>query len=184
MEMIDRHAIPNLRKYLKQSFMGTVVIVMIIFALDAAVHTVIIATLGATTFIVFAMPHSYASEPRRIFGGYAVGIIVGIIVHYLHIFFLFLDPDGFEGINVLLGGLAIGLSTLLMAFTNTEHPPAAGFSMGLIFNPWTFETLGVVVGAITFLSLSKYVLKNWLINLHGPTPQEHCPVGEDKLENS
>ena len=168
MDLFDKQALPNLRKYLKQSFMGTAVIVIIIFALDAAVHTVIIATLGATTFIVFAMPHSYASAPRRIIGGYSIGMLIGIIVYYLKVLLLSIDPDGFEGIDVLLGGIAVGLAILFMAFTNTEHPPAAGLSMGLIFNPWTYETIAVVVGAVFFLNLSKYALKNWLINLHGP----------------
>lgn len=171
MEVIDKRALKKYPRYLKQCLLATAVIVAVIYSLDVVSHTVIIATLGATTFIVFAMPHNYASSPRRIIGGYLVGIIVGLAVFYLNSSILNMGISTDYNFSVLLGGLAVGASTLLMAFTNTEHPPAAGLAMGLVFNTWTTDTLLVISGAVFFLALSKHLLGKWLINLYS-TPKE------------
>lgn len=64
MEVIDKRALKKYPHYLKQCLLATAVITAVIYSLDVVSHTVIIATLGATTFIVFAMPHNYASSPR------------------------------------------------------------------------------------------------------------------------
>ncbi len=179
MSVIDKKVSDNFNQYIRQCLMATAIIIVIITSLDVIEQTVIIATLGATTFIVFAMSHSYASRPRRIFGGYAIGLLIGLVVYYLEYFLLILDPEGFEGINIFLGGFAIGASIFLMVFTNTEHPPAAGLAIGLLFNPWDLRTIFVIAVAITFLSSSRYFLRNWLIDLHGPA----LPEDEEGEEN-
>jgi len=181
MSVIDKQVSDNLEQYIKQCLMATGVIIAVIASFDIVEQTVIIATLGATTFIVFAMSHSYASDPRRIYGGYAIGILIGIVVYYLEMLLMMIDPRGFEGINLFLGGLAVGASIFLMVFTNTEHPPAAGLSIGLLFNPWTIETIIVIIFAIVFLNSAKYLLRNWLIDLHGPTIQDE-PEGDQDQE--
>ncbi len=172
MKIFDEKIKEHRDQYIKQCLLGTGLILMIIFALEVDTHTVIIATLGATTFIVFGLPHSYASDPRRIFGGYAIGLLIGLVAYYIKLFFLYIDPEGFEGIDILMGALAIGASIFLMVFTNTEHPPAAGLSVGLLFNPWGIETILVVIAAVTVLNVSKYFLRNWLIDLHGPSDSQ------------
>lgn len=183
MSVFDKQLSEHLSQYIKQCLMATGVIIAVILAFDVDEQTVIIATLGATTFIVFAMSHSYASEPRRIYGGYAIGILIGLLVYYLEMFLMWIDPSGFDGINIFLGGLAIGTSIFLMVFTNTEHPPAAGLSIGLLFNPWTVETIFVIIVAIFFLSTAKYFLRHWLIDLHGPSKKQVADCAEEREKN-
>lgn len=183
MSAFDKQLSEHLSQYIKQCLMATGVIIAVILAFDVDEQTVIIATLGATTFIVFAMSHSYASEPRRIYGGYAIGILIGLLVYYLEMFLMWIDPSGFDGINIFLGGLAIGASIFLMVFTNTEHPPAAGLSIGLLFNPWTVETIFVIIVAIFFLSTAKYFLRHWLIDLHGPSKKQVADCAEEREKN-
>lgn len=183
MSVFDKQLSEHLSQYIKQCLMATGVIIAVILAFDVDEQTVIIATLGATTFIVFAMSHSYASEPRRIYGGYAIGILIGLLVYYLEMFLMWIDPSGFDGINIFLGGLAIGTSIFLMVFTNTEHPPAAGLSIGLLFNPWTVETIFVIIVAIFFLSTTKYFLRHWLIDLHGPSKKQVADCAEEREKN-
>ncbi len=185
MGIIDEQLKKHTGHYIQQCLLATGIILMIIFSLEVDTHTVIIASLGASTFIAFGMPHSYASAPRRIYGGYAVGVFVGLASYYLKLFLLYLDPEGFEGINVFLGALAIGASIFIMVFTNTEHPPAAGLSIGLIFNPWNAQTIVVIVFAIIFLNTSKYFLRNWLIDLHGikEWQLEECQDNDDPEKN-
>ncbi len=168
MQLIDRHARDNLGQYLKQCLMATLIIVAILFFLDVAKYSVVIASLGATSFIVFAIPHSYSASVVRISGGYAVGILVGAALHYAEKFILSLDMIQPPALGVAIGGLAVGISILIMVAANLEHPPAAGLSIGLVFNQWTAEGLIVIFSAIGTLCLSKYLLRKWLINLHAP----------------
>jgi CBS-domain-containing membrane protein len=39
----------------------------------------IIASIGASSFLVFAAPEAYSSRPRSLIGGYCVGILTGVI---------------------------------------------------------------------------------------------------------
>ena len=41
---------------------------------------VVVASIGATAFIVFAMPKSIAASPHRIIGGHVIGLISGLLV--------------------------------------------------------------------------------------------------------
>lgn len=167
MWMIDDHARSNFWQYLKQCCIAIAVIIAILFFLDVARYTVIVASLGATTFVVFAIPHSYSASTYRISGGYLVGIIIGISLYYIDAYLATLLLIDAGILNIIMGGVAVGLSTLIMAVTNTEHPPAAGLSMGLIFNPWTLGALVVIFIAVLALCLCKHFLRKWLINLHG-----------------
>ena len=64
------------KNYLYQSFLATVV-VLIVFLLLSAEHAVVIASIGATAFIVFTMPRNITAKPRRVIGGHLVGLFSG-----------------------------------------------------------------------------------------------------------
>jgi len=128
--------------------------------LDLNQHSAILSTLGATIFVVFSLPHSFSSQPRRILGEYFWGTVIGILAHYI-----VLLPGTFSFPAILIGALAAGVTLFFMAATNAEHPPAAGLAVGLIFNPWALDTLFVIWGAIIYLSIMRYALGHWLIDL-------------------
>ena len=66
--------------YLIQSAIATVA-----FALILIVHPnqIIIASLAATTFIIFAMPGIITAQPRRVIGGHLVGLICGTLCYFI-----------------------------------------------------------------------------------------------------
>ena len=169
MDIIDKHARRYFMQYMKQCFIAIAVVVAILFFLDIARYTVIVASLGATTFVVFAIPHSYSATARRISGGYLVGVVVGISLYYTDTYLASLAFIDAEILNIIIGGTAVGASIFIMAITNTEHPPAAGLSMGLIFNPWSVEAMIIIFMAVFILCLFKQFLGKWLINMHGIT---------------
>ncbi len=150
----------NLKQYLIQCLLATGSVFVLFLILDLNQHSAILSTLGATIFVVFSLPHSYSSQPRRILGGYFWGTVIGILAHYL-----VLLPGAFSFSAILIGALAAGITLFFMAATNAEHPPAAGLAVGLIFNPWRLETLLVIWGAIIYLSIMRYLLRHWLIDL-------------------
>jgi CBS-domain-containing membrane protein len=70
MEIIDIKTRKNIWRYISQCILATVTILAILFFLDVLTETAIIAALGASAFIVFTMPNTYSSDPRRLIGGY------------------------------------------------------------------------------------------------------------------
>ncbi len=63
------------RRYLIQSSYAAATVFLITITLSNS--PVIIASIGATAFIVFAMPNNIAAEPKRIIGGHFLGFFIG-----------------------------------------------------------------------------------------------------------
>jgi CBS-domain-containing membrane protein len=125
-------------------------------------YTGIVAALGATTFMIFTMPHRVSCRPRYVIGGYAMGTVAGALCNLAFVY-----PDAWLPSPGLffLGAISVGTASLLMVSTNTEHPPAAGVALGLVLQPWDYMTLFYVLGCVCFLSLVRFLFKRFLIDL-------------------
>ena len=62
-----------------QSILATVAIFIVLLVLSLE-HAVVIASIGASAFVVFAMPNNVSSRPRSLIGGQLVGLLVGIFL--------------------------------------------------------------------------------------------------------
>ncbi len=65
--------------YVLQNLAASVSI-FLVFLILTTKDAVIIASIGATAFIIFAMPESITAEPRNVIGGHVTGIIVGSLL--------------------------------------------------------------------------------------------------------
>lgn len=166
MRLFDRKFKQNKARYIFQCLLATVSAMLVLFVLDVASNAVVIASLGASCFIVFTMPHAKASRPRQLLGGYAAGLAIGTLCHFLS---EIAWPDSLAALSehsfVVFGGLAIGLAMLTMVITNTEHPPAASLALGLVMGEWHPETVMVAVVEVIMLWVLKKLLKPILIDL-------------------
>jgi CBS-domain-containing membrane protein len=126
MSVIDKKLKKNLARYIVQCGLATGTILLILIFLDILTDTAIIATLGATAFIVFTMPRAYASGPRPLFGSYLIGICVSRVFSFVSTA-IFKIPIIITQITayIIFGSLAVGVAIFLMTITNTEHAPAA-----------------------------------------------------------
>ena len=79
LDLDDRLRRENLNRYFLQCTLAGVVVLILLLVLDAFTQTVLIAALGASTFIAFAVPRSLHSDPRHMIGGCLVGIVVGCL---------------------------------------------------------------------------------------------------------
>lgn len=175
--LIDKKFRKNTLKYIFQCFLATLTIFAVLVFLDVLKETAIITALGASAFIVFTMPTQYSSDPRRLIGGYIVGLIVGFV------FFLISQSQIRDILAfsdtvtlVIFGAIAIGFAIFIMAVTNTEHAPAAGIALGLVINRWDYLTIIFIVIAIIWLASIRLILKGYLMDLISPhinPPQEH-----------
>jgi CBS-domain-containing membrane protein len=166
MRLIDPKARIHAGHYIFQCALATLCLVLALLFMDALTHTALIATLGATAFIVFALPNSDAARARPLLGGYFIGIASGAACSRL---------AALPGVVSLLGGrdaavvpfaaVAAGLAIFLMTATNSEHPPAGGIALGLVVNEWDLMTLVYVVGAAALFVAVRRLSRGRLIDL-------------------
>lgn len=162
--IVDKKFRKNKAHYILQCLMATAAVVGILLAMDSVFKEVMLASFGATAFLVFAMPHLRTSQARSVLGGYIIGIILGIILHIMAV--KIHNLTDFHLIYSMFAGLAVGLSLLIMTMTNAEHPPAAGLSLGLVLQGYHIGSVIIVFASVVILMLIKRLLKNWLINLY------------------
>ena len=152
-------------QYLKQTIMATVSMMAVLLLLDMVEQTVLIASLGASTFIVFSMPHKKRSQPRYLIGGYIVGMLAGCCMSLLEGWLVDLDFSDARIVEVCCAAVALGLAFLVMVVTDTEHPPAAALALGFVLNEWDIFSLVVVLAGITLITLIKELNKSRLLDL-------------------
>ena len=154
----------DIKRYAMQCGLAGLVVLVLLLVLDAFTQTVLIAALGASAFIAFAVPRSTHSSPRHIIGGYVVGIIAGTLMATLK---TMIDVSGTadHAVMVIFGAIAISLAMFTMVVTRTEHPPAAALALGLVLNEWNLLTLFVVLCGVIGLSVIKQLILPALLDL-------------------
>lgn len=166
MKIFDEKARRNIRPYFIQCGLASVTILVILIFLDVIKHTAIIATLGSSVFLIFALPSAYSSRPRPLLGGYLIAILIGSLFYFLStLSILERMPISVHTIYIVLGAIAVGLAIFVMVVTDTEHAPAAGMSLGLVLNTWDYKTLLFVIAAVGLLALIRHLFRSWLVDL-------------------
>ena len=183
MKLIDRKIRTHIYNYIVQCLLATGILLLALLFLNVLTETALIASLGATSFIVFAMPKTYASSPRRLIGGYSIGILIGIICSYagsiLHTTSVLSNVISYET-PIVFAAIAVGLSIFIMTITNTEHAPAAGISLGLVINQWNLNSVLFIVFVMLIMAVIRHVLQPHLINLTSPNLQSSNEKKVDK----
>lgn len=156
----------NAGRYVFQCVAAMVAIFLTLTLLDAFRQTVLIAALGATSFIAFTMPRRERARPRYLIGGYVVGTFVGCAFSFLNTMSSSLSPALF-GLDqsIAFAAIATGVAMFIMVITDTEHPPAAGLALGFVLNEWDALTLIVVMLGILTISGIKELCKSSLMDL-------------------
>ncbi len=164
-DLDDRMRKENLSSYILQCSLASVFVLILLLVLDAVTQTVLIAALGASTFIAFAVPRSLQSGSRNMIGGYLVGIAAGCLMGTLNTTLQFSDAQTTHAVMIVFGALAIGFAMFTMVITKTEHPPAAALALGLVLNEWNLLTLVVIMSGAIALSIFKRLVLPILMDL-------------------
>jgi CBS-domain-containing membrane protein len=166
MRIFDENFKKNPKNYILQSLLALAAMLVILSFVEILTRTAIVAALGASTFIVFAMPNSRTASPRRLIGGHIVGIICGLACYYLFNGGLLNDlADNYDIIIWFSYALSVVLSLFVMTVTDTEHPPAASTALGIAAFGVSWQIVVFVISFAIFLSLARRLLKPWLKDL-------------------
>ncbi len=166
MEIIDKSFKRAPKSYIVQSLLAVVAVAIILYFVEVLTHAAIVAALGSSAFIVFAMPHSITARPRRLIGGHVVGLLSGTLCYYA-----FLNGPleelitAWEFATLFVYALAVGLSIFLMAITNTEHPPAAGTALGVVAHAWSYQIVVFILLCAVSLAIVRRLFSSHLRDL-------------------
>ena len=138
--------------YIWQSFLAAGSFFIILLILDKQ-KIVVISAMGATAFIVFAMPNAVSAHSRNVIGGHLVGLILGMVFYYVEIPYLFEFP------------LVVGLAIFIMAVLNVEHPPAVGTALAVLINEVSPDVSFIIIATALTLSICHYYLRHHLKDL-------------------
>lgn len=128
-----------------------------------------ISTIVSSVFIVLTRPKDLNSFHFRIFGAYALNIIVGLVMHYVlhyilgvhHIYF----SEYFEYFALLVA-VAMGVSIALMLCFKLYHPPAVGISLILMVDIRQYYIVLIIAAAVMALVILHALLQKWMRNLY------------------
>tara|TARA_B100000586_G_scaffold158648_1_gene115459 strand:+ start:222 stop:692 length:471 start_codon:yes stop_codon:yes gene_type:complete len=109
----------------------------------------IMFSFGATVFIVFALHNLETAQPKNIFFGHLVSVLVGII---------FNETIGFSFYSL---GLSVGVAVALMVYLKVMHPPAASNPLVVLFTDVSFDFIlfPVITGSIAIILMSVFINK-------------------------
>lgn len=144
------------KHYVLQSVFATVVMVAVFMVLSME-NVVVVASLGSTAFVIFAMPNSITAKPQNVIGGNIVGLISGSVCALI--------PQPYFIVSLLAYALAVGISIFVMVVTDTEHPPASGLALGLAITGFSWDVGIAIVTAVVVLSLVHHFCKSMIRDL-------------------
>ena len=126
--LLDRRFLRRPHQYMIQAILAAITLAILVSVEDALTNAATVTAIASSAFIVFMAPHSKLARPRRVLGGHAIGITIGLTG-----FFVATEVLGGSEVAVdLVAAVGVGISMLAMAGTDTEHPPAAGTVLGLV----------------------------------------------------
>ena len=165
-DLIDRNFLNNPGKYVIQCSLAALTLFTILIFENALFSAVIVVAVASSAFTIFIFPYRSISTPRKVIGGHTVAIITALVIIEL------MEVLGFELTGGKLGvmgsmaaSLSVGVSSLLMVLTNTEHPPAAGTAFGLVIYPFSLSAIIFIISSVIILSVVKRVIRSKLIDL-------------------
>ena len=135
--------------------------ILAFLTLETSAGVWLMFSFGATVFIVFVLYHLETAQPKNIFFGHLISIIVGIIFNET------------IGLSFYSLGLSVGVAITLMVYFKVMHPPAASNPLVALFMDLSFDYIlfPVVVGTVVIILLSilinKIILKrNYPIRIY------------------
>ena len=144
------------KNYLYQSFLAMLLVFIGLWLLTLR-NAVVIASIGATAFIVFTMPKNITAQPRRVIGGHIIGLLSGSSCSLI--------PHTSNLATILVLSLAVGISICLMVALNFEHPPASGTALGIAITGFSTEVFIAVLISSLILALAHHFSKKFLKDL-------------------
>ena len=152
-------------RYIFQSFLASIALMVVLIVGDNIAQGAIIAGIAGTAALISFAPHSYASSTRRVVGGHLLSVIVGGSSIFLISLFSIDYTSASNLIIYINSSICIGILIILMGILNCEHAPAAGCLLGLTYSGIDLNSVAFIIFSAAILSLIRIILLKWIKNL-------------------
>ena len=160
--ILDQYIHSKWPQYLLQCFLAIVSLFLILIIGDSVMRAAIVVGVASSAFTIFVVPDSIAATPRKVIGGHLVAILIAFLIV---ITIQVLNIDDSRLILNICAAVSVGIGIIIMVVTNTEHPPAAGTSLGLIIHGFDWNSVIFIIASTLLLSLIRIILRHRMINL-------------------
>lgn len=172
--LLKSHIAPfSLRENVLNAIAAVIAILILGYTLRLAPHgdfkLLLLASMGASTFMLFVVPHSPMAQPAPVFLGQALSALVGVACSHL------------SGNVITAGACSVGAAVFVMQLLRCLHPPGAATALaaamsGAQLHDQTLQFLGyAVMGNVLTLLLLAYLINNLLLGRRYPTGISHHP---------
>lgn len=141
------------RAYLLQSAAASLTLFICLLILNIQ-HIAVVASIGATAFIVFALPKTQSAQFRNVIGGHSIGLLAGT--------FWSLWPSESLLVSSLFYSAAVGTTFIAMLVFRRVHPPAGGTALGVAVSGFSAGVGLAVIVSIIILSFARIVMFRFL----------------------
>lgn len=138
--------------YILQSTLAALCVLIIVLILGSE-QMVLVSAIGATSFIVFAMPKSVAAQTRNVIGGHLVGLISGSVLFWNPLHPVYEYP------------IVVGLAFFLMVALDVEHPPAAGTALAVAIHGVSLDAFATTIVSAIIVTQCRFYLRRYLKDL-------------------
>lgn len=166
-ELYDIRFFRIAKQFFWQAALAAIAMLAVLMLVDSVADAVLAAGLASSVFIVFLTPSARSANLRHLVGGHLHGLIVGVLGATLlfHSHLLPVPDDLSQWSVSMIAAACMGLVILLMAVTDTDHPPAAATTLGFALRDLDWTLVGLFALAVLLLAGLKVVMRRWLEDL-------------------
>ena len=123
---------------------GLVISLLALLTFEASFGVWLVFSFGSTALILFVFHVSEFAQPKNIFFGHLISIIIGILINEL------------MGISFVSLGLSVGISVSVMMYLRIVHPPAAANPLIALYADVSYDFIlfPIITGSIMLILIS------------------------------
>jgi CBS-domain-containing membrane protein len=148
----------NWPHYIGQPLGAAALLGLLFFHADYFFSELLVLSLGSSVFTLAVFPRQPQSSPRHLLGGYACGVLAGLLLAWLK----YLWPE--TPLFFCLAG-AVFVAILLMLAVNCRHAPGVSLALAVFFSPEPLTASALAMVSIALACLVKESAKRWLKDL-------------------
>ena len=128
---------------------GFVVALLALLTFEASFGVWLVFSFGSSALILFVFHESEFAQPKNIFFGHLISILIGILINQL------------MGISFISLGLSVGVCVTIMMYLNIVHPPAAANPLIALYADvsYDFVLFPIIIGSIALILVSFFINK-------------------------
>ena len=123
------------------------------------------SSLASSAYITFCFNSDNKKAAIHMIGAYLLSVLIGIAGSHLSMLLSYYTPMGHMRAIEVATACAVTFSFLLQTILNFQHPPAAGMSLVLTLEPWSFDTVMVILLSVFVLALIPQLMGKHLRDL-------------------